>query len=165
MATESYVSDEEFLCPICCDIFNDPVLLSCSHSMCKMCLKQFWEAKESLECPVCRRKSSKLEPPLNLALKRLCESYLESRRHRSSVVSEGLCKMHNEKLKLFCLEDQQPVCVVCQTSKKHKNHEFCPIDEILLDVKVWVAFILTFLFYVHVTVSFSHYDAHTVLFE
>ncbi|KAK3519162.1 hypothetical protein QTP70_020007, partial [Hemibagrus guttatus] len=111
-----------------------PLLLSCSHSVCKTCLQRFWETKESRECPVCRRKSSKQEPPLNLALKKLCESFMKSRSLRSSASSDGLCKLHNEKLKLFCLEDQQPVCVVCQSSKRHKNHMFCPVDEVLCDV-------------------------------
>ncbi|KAK2893128.1 hypothetical protein Q8A67_013116 [Cirrhinus molitorella] len=32
-------------------------------------------------------------------------------------------------LKLFCFEDQQPICVVCYTSKKHENHKCSPIDE------------------------------------
>ncbi|MCJ8742045.1 hypothetical protein PDJAM_G00077720 [Pangasius djambal] len=135
MATTSHLSEEEYLCPVCYDIFSDPVLLSCGHSVCKTCLQQCWETKKSLECPICRRKSSTLELPLNLALKKLCESFLQSRHHRSSVPSDGLCKLHNEKLKLFCLEDQQPVCVVCQTSKIHKNHEFCPMDEVLYDIK------------------------------
>lgn len=43
--------------------------------------------------------------------------------------------MHSEKLKLFCQEDQQPVCVVCQASKKHKNHNFSPLDEAAQDHK------------------------------
>lgn len=140
MAATSHLSEDEFLCPVCREIFCDPVLLSCSHSLCKVCLQQCWKTKGSLDCPVCRRKSSSLEPPLNLALKKLCELFLESRCHRSSVASGDLCKLHNEKLKLFCLDDQQPVCVVRQTSKRHKNHEFCPIDEVLYDVKVWHLF-------------------------
>ncbi|XP_061098795.1 zinc-binding protein A33-like, partial [Conger conger] len=37
--------------------------------------------------------------------------------------------LHSEKLKLFCLEDQIPVCFVCQTSKKHDNHKFRPVQE------------------------------------
>lgn len=138
MASTSRLTEEDLSCPVCCDVFADPVLLSCSHSVCKACLRLFWETKESPECPVCRRKSLKLEPPLNLALKRLCESFCEGRRYsKSSEESGGVCKLHNEKLKLFCLEDQQPVCVVCQSSKRHKNHGFCPLDESLSDIKVF----------------------------
>ncbi|KAL6483762.1 hypothetical protein MHYP_G00086340 [Metynnis hypsauchen] len=135
MAARNPLSEEELSCPVCCDIFRDPVILSCSHSVCKTCLQNFWETKGSPECPVCRRRSSKTEPPFNLALKNLCESFLESRSQRSSAGSEGLCILHNEKLKLFCLDDQQPVCVVCQTLKIHKKHEFCPIDEAVSEFK------------------------------
>uniref|UniRef100_A0AAR2KTA2 Uncharacterized protein n=1 Tax=Pygocentrus nattereri TaxID=42514 RepID=A0AAR2KTA2_PYGNA len=135
MAARNPLSEEELSCVVCCDIFRDPVLLSCSHSVCKTCLQKFWETKGSRECPVCRRRSSRELPPSNLVLKNVCEALLESRSQRSSAGSEGLCVLHNEKLKLFCLDDQQPVCVVCQTSKKHRNHKFCPVDEAVTEFK------------------------------
>ncbi|KAL6483726.1 hypothetical protein MHYP_G00085980 [Metynnis hypsauchen] len=135
MAARNPLSEEEFSCPVCCDIFRDPVVLSCSHSVCKTCLQMCWETKGSKECPVCRRRSSREFPPSNLVLKNLCESFLESRSQRSSAGSEGLCILHNEKLKLFCLDDQQPVCVVCHLSKSHKNHNCCPIDEAVSEFK------------------------------
>uniref|UniRef100_A0A3B3RB03 B box-type domain-containing protein n=1 Tax=Paramormyrops kingsleyae TaxID=1676925 RepID=A0A3B3RB03_9TELE len=48
---------------------------------------------------------------------------------RSAAASEALCHLHNEKFKLFCLDDQTPVCVVCQTSEKHENHKLRPTEE------------------------------------
>ncbi|MCJ8732158.1 hypothetical protein PDJAM_G00207680, partial [Pangasius djambal] len=117
------------------DIFKDPVVLLCSHSVCKVCLQQFWETKGSRECPICRRKLSMTEPPRNLALKNLCETFLQDRSQISSSTSETVCSLHSEKLKLFCLDDQQPVCLVCRDSRKHTNHKFCPIDEALTDCK------------------------------
>uniref|UniRef100_A0A8C1HM19 RING-type domain-containing protein n=1 Tax=Cyprinus carpio carpio TaxID=630221 RepID=A0A8C1HM19_CYPCA len=66
-------------CPVCCEIFKDPVILSCSHSFCKECLQQFWKTKKTQECPVCRRRSSKQEPPRNLVLKNLCDSLIKER--------------------------------------------------------------------------------------
>uniref|UniRef100_A0A3B1JXS2 Zinc-binding protein A33-like n=1 Tax=Astyanax mexicanus TaxID=7994 RepID=A0A3B1JXS2_ASTMX len=135
MAARNPLSEEELSCPVCYDIFRDPVVLSCSHSVCRTCLQQFWKTKGSQECPVCRKRSSKEFPPCNLVLKNVCEAFLESRSQRSSAGSEGVCSLHNEKLKLFCLDDQQPVCVICQTSKNHKNHNFCPVDEAVTDCK------------------------------
>ncbi|XP_047671030.1 E3 ubiquitin-protein ligase TRIM39-like isoform X2 [Tachysurus fulvidraco] len=131
----SKFSEEDFSCPVCCDIFKDPVVLSCSHSVCKVCLQQFWETKGSRECPICRTKSSLENPPLNLALKNLCETFLQERSQRSSSGSETICSLHSEKLKLFCLDDQQPVCVVCRDSRKHTNHKFCPVEEAVTDCK------------------------------
>ncbi|KAJ4920026.1 hypothetical protein JOQ06_024547 [Pogonophryne albipinna] len=87
------------------EVFRDPVILSCCHSFCKACLQTWWDGKEVKECPVCRRKSSK-EFVLNFALKNLCETFLLERDQRSP---EALCSLHSEKLKLFCLDHQQPL--------------------------------------------------------
>ncbi|XP_019203020.1 nuclear factor 7, ovary [Oreochromis niloticus] len=119
-------SEEDLCCPVCREVFRDPVLLSCSHSFCKDCLKRWWRERPTHECPVCKRRSSK-DPPLNLALKNLCESFLQERDQRAS---EALCSLHSEKLKLFCLDHQQPACLVCCVSENHTNHRFRPIDEV-----------------------------------
>ncbi|XP_044204484.1 nuclear factor 7, brain-like [Thunnus albacares] len=119
-------SEEDLCCPVCHDVFRDPVVLSCSHSFCKDCLKSWWREKQTRECPVCKRRSSKEEPLCNLVLKNLCESFLQDRDQRAS---EALCSLHSEKLKLFCLDHQQPVCLVCRDSEQHTNHRFRPISE------------------------------------
>ncbi|XP_074492925.1 nuclear factor 7, brain-like [Sebastes fasciatus] len=119
-------SEEDLCCPVCHDVFRHPVLLSCSHSFCKDCLKNWWREKPTRECPICKRRSSKAEPPCNRVLKNLCEAFLLERDQRAS---EALCSLHSEKLRLFCLDHQQPVCLVCRDSEKHTNHRFRPIDE------------------------------------
>ncbi|XP_073337515.1 E3 ubiquitin-protein ligase TRIM39-like [Pagrus major] len=118
--------EEDLCCPVCLDIFKYPVILSCSHNFCKDCLQSCWAEKEIRECPVCKRRSSKHFIPPNLALKNLCETFLQERDQRAS---EDLCSRHSEKLKLFCLDHQQPVCLVCRDSEQHTNHRFRPIDE------------------------------------
>ncbi|XP_073691774.1 E3 ubiquitin-protein ligase TRIM35-like [Garra rufa] len=129
------LSVEELSCPVCCEIFKNPVVLSCSHSVCKECLQQFWRTKKTQECPVCRRRSSREQLPTNLALKNLCESFLKQRNERSSSGSEEICSLHSEKLKLFCLEDKQPVCLVCRDAKQHDNHKFRPISDVVSSYK------------------------------
>ncbi|XP_030280881.1 zinc-binding protein A33-like [Sparus aurata] len=117
--------EEDFCCPVCQDVFREPVVLSCSHSFCKDCLQSWWTERQARQCPLCKRISS-MDPPLNLVLKNLCETFLQERDQRAS---EDLCSRHSEKLKLFCLDHQQPVCVVCRDSEQHTNHRFRPIDE------------------------------------
>uniref|UniRef100_A0AAR2KG10 Zinc-binding protein A33-like n=1 Tax=Pygocentrus nattereri TaxID=42514 RepID=A0AAR2KG10_PYGNA len=146
MASTSTLEDD-LICCVCCDIFRDPVVLLCSHSVCKACLKKFWKSKGSRECPVCRKKFFKANPPRNLALKNVCEAFLESQNQNQnqtalastsaspSAETEVLCTLHSEKLKLFCLDDQQPVCVVCHLSNSHENHRCCPVDEAVYDLK------------------------------
>ncbi|XP_049442495.1 nuclear factor 7, brain-like [Epinephelus fuscoguttatus] len=94
-------SEKDLCCPVCQDVFRHPVVLSCSHSFCKDCLQNWWTEKPTRECPVCKRRSSKVEPPCNLALKNLCEAFLLERDQR----------------------------VIFRDSEKHTNHRFRPVDE------------------------------------
>ena len=130
MASKSF-SEEDFSCPVCYNIYKDPVILTCTHSICNTCLQKFWETKGSRECPVCRTRCSKEEYPLNLVLKNLCETFQQERSQR-----EPFCSLHRSELKLFCEDDKQLVCLVCRDSKLHKNHNFSPISEAALERKV-----------------------------
>ncbi|KAM4583389.1 E3 ubiquitin-protein ligase TRIM39-like [Fundulus diaphanus] len=49
------------------------------------------------------------------------------------ITADSFCNLHNEKFQLFCLDHQQPVCVVCRDSKAHFNHRFSPINEAAQD--------------------------------
>ncbi|KAL2080943.1 hypothetical protein ACEWY4_022796 [Coilia grayii] len=129
MASISF-SEEDFSCPVCCEIFKDPVILTCAHNVCQACLQRFWRTKGSTECPVCRRRSSKPEPPLNRHLRNLCETFLKERGKR-----EPFCNLHHSELKLFCEDDKELVCLVCRDSKLHKNHNFSPISEAALECR------------------------------
>ncbi|XP_033971643.1 E3 ubiquitin-protein ligase TRIM39-like, partial [Trematomus bernacchii] len=124
--------EEDLCCPVCQEVFRDPVVLSCSHSFCKACLQTWWRERPSRECPVCKRESSRRNPPCNLVLKNLCEAFLLERGQRPP---EALCSLHSEKLKLFCLDHQQPVCLVCRDSRTHTNHRFIPMDEAAQDLR------------------------------
>jgi tripartite motif-containing protein 35 len=76
------------------------------------------------QCPLCKRRSSKTEPPRNIALKNLSEAFQRE--------NADLCALHGEKLKLFCLDDLETACVICRHSEKHANHRFLPVDEAAL---------------------------------
>ncbi|XP_062272385.1 nuclear factor 7, ovary-like [Scomber scombrus] len=128
-------SEEDLSCPVCHDIYTNPVILTCSHSFCKDCLQSWWREKQIHECPICKERPLMSDPPRNLALKNLCEAFLQERQQRASAGSEPLCHLHSEKLKLFCLDHQQPVCLVCQHSETHKKHRFTPINEAAKDHK------------------------------
>ncbi|XP_029007372.1 nuclear factor 7, ovary-like [Betta splendens] len=124
----AFQAEEDLTCPICQEIFTEPLVLSCSHSFCRECLFTWWTGKPVQECPVCKRRSSRSEPPRNLALKNLCEA-LVLERQRSAAAGERLCALHGEKLQLFCLEHQQPACLVCRDSRTHLQHTFRPVHE------------------------------------
>ncbi|XP_061584331.1 E3 ubiquitin-protein ligase TRIM35-like, partial [Cololabis saira] len=128
-------SGEDLSCPICQEIFKDPVVLSCSHSFCRACLQSWWAEKETRPCPCCKRRSSKSNPPRNLALKNLCEAFLKDGERRAAAGSEHMCSLHGEKLKIFCLDHQELICLVCRDSETHSNHRFRPINEAARDLR------------------------------
>ncbi|XP_022620451.1 tripartite motif-containing protein 35-like [Seriola dumerili] len=126
--------EEDLHCPVCHEIFQEPVLLSCSHSLCRACLWTWWTQKYLL-CPVCKTRSLQSDPPRNLALRNLCEHFLREKTERPSAGSASVCSLHSEELRLFCLDHLQLVCVVCLHSETHKNHSFSPINEAARDYK------------------------------
>ncbi|XP_068613670.1 E3 ubiquitin-protein ligase TRIM35-like [Brachionichthys hirsutus] len=141
MAGRLSLPEVDLSCPICCEIFKDPVVLKCSHSFCGPCLVQYWAHSHSRDCPLCRQSFSD-DPVPSLTLKNLCESWVEE----SEAAPAGnagelycdpgeMCSLHGEKLKLFCLVDDEPICVVCHASRKHKQHECCPSSEAVVNVK------------------------------
>ncbi|XP_062219182.1 DNA repair protein RAD5A isoform X1 [Phragmites australis] len=46
-------------CPICLEAFEDAVLTSCAHRLCRECLLSSWRSATAGLCPVCRRSMSK----------------------------------------------------------------------------------------------------------
>ncbi|XP_047569457.1 E3 ubiquitin-protein ligase TRIM4 [Lutra lutra] len=118
---------EDLTCSICLDYFEDPVSIECGHNFCRGCLHRSWgPGGGSFPCPECRQPSpfSALRP--NWALARLTE---RTRRRRQGPVPPGQCGRHWEALRLFCEDDQRPVCLVCRESQEHQGHTMAPIDE------------------------------------
>ncbi|KAG9273014.1 zinc-binding protein A33-like [Astyanax mexicanus] len=135
MAQKLDLTEKELSCHLCCHIYEDPVLLPCHHSFCQECLQEYWESKKTLKCPVCKKPAPKGLPPANLQLQAMCDRFRQERR-RSAERHETLCDLHKEKLKLFCLEDKEPVCVVCKEMKLHSTHNFRPLDEAATEHRV-----------------------------
>uniref|UniRef100_A0A8C9DLZ6 E3 ubiquitin-protein ligase TRIM17 n=1 Tax=Prolemur simus TaxID=1328070 RepID=A0A8C9DLZ6_PROSS len=133
---------EEATCSICLDYFNDPVMTSCGHNFCRECIQMSWEKakgkkgrrrrKGSFACPECRETS----PHRNLRPNRLLTKVAEMARQHPGLQRQDLCRLHQEPLKLFCEDDQRPICVVCREAKEHRLHRARPLDEAAQDYKL-----------------------------
>lgn len=133
MAANAPQAEADCTCPVCCDLFTDPVVLLCGHSFCKYCIQEWWRQSSLRTCPVCKEIFLMSKPPPNIALKNLSDSL---RREKEAARPAELCHLHGEKLKLFCLEDQQPICLVCRDAKAHKKHNCVPIGEVAEEYRV-----------------------------
>lgn len=50
------LSKEQFLCPICLDVFMQPVSTPCGHNFCKDCIQRYWQSIKWSQCPMCKQK-------------------------------------------------------------------------------------------------------------
>ncbi|XP_073706275.1 zinc-binding protein A33-like [Garra rufa] len=133
MAEECSFTLEDLQCPVCCEVFDVPVILSCKHNFCKTCIQKHWDRMGTRQCPLCRRTERSSRPAINLSLK-LATDVFKQKPEQFMVKSVERCSRHNEELKLFCRKDAELICVSCTSSRSHKNHEYCPITEAASDI-------------------------------
>ncbi|NXX86584.1 TRI35 protein, partial [Urocolius indicus] len=124
---------EELLCPICYEPFREAVTLCCGHNFCKGCVSRSWEHRHHL-CPVCKETSSFDDLRVNHTLNNLVEMIIKEEGQRRGRVA-ALCPLHHEEAKLFCLEDKELTCFVCQSSKQHEGHKMRPVQETAADFR------------------------------
>uniref|UniRef100_A0A6I8NBM2 Uncharacterized protein n=1 Tax=Ornithorhynchus anatinus TaxID=9258 RepID=A0A6I8NBM2_ORNAN len=129
---------EEVTCPVCREVFTDPVTVDCGHSVCRGCLPQSRGAPERPPtCPEC-------EEPIR-------QDFLESNRRLRTLAllarqlgqhfqprpeEDGVCGRHQEDLDLFCEEDKMAICLVCSQSRDHRGHGIVPLEEASREYKV-----------------------------
>ncbi|XP_048010541.1 tripartite motif-containing protein 16-like [Megalobrama amblycephala] len=108
---EARISQEEFMCPVCLDLLNDPVTTSCGHSYCKICITGCWDQEDQMRvysCPQCRQTFS---PRPALA--------------KNTILAEMVEKLKKTKLPTDCHAGAGDVqCDVC-TGRKHKAVKSC----------------------------------------
>nr|XP_006118330.1 zinc finger protein RFP-like isoform X2 [Pelodiscus sinensis] len=128
---------EEATCPLCLEYFRDPVITACGHNFCRVCLRRCWEGPgPAPSCPQCR--ASVQQGPLrpNRQLANMVELVKQlSLQAVKGACKGGVCQEHQEVLKLFCEEDQAPICVVCDRSRAHRAHTVLPIAEAAQEYK------------------------------
>uniref|UniRef100_A0A3Q2QJ23 Bloodthirsty-related gene family, member 12 n=1 Tax=Fundulus heteroclitus TaxID=8078 RepID=A0A3Q2QJ23_FUNHE len=49
------LSEDQFTCSICLEIFVEPVSTPCGHSFCKACLQGYWNHSKKFLCPMCKK--------------------------------------------------------------------------------------------------------------
>uniref|UniRef100_A0A672U5S6 Tripartite motif containing 58 n=1 Tax=Strigops habroptila TaxID=2489341 RepID=A0A672U5S6_STRHB len=134
----------ETSCSICLSYFQDPVSIPCGHNFCRGCISRCWEGLEApFSCPQCRQPAPQrsFRPSRELANIALIARTMSpggsaGRGGGGGGGWETLCGQHQEALKLFCTEDLEPICVVCDRSRAHRGHSVVPIEEAAQKYKV-----------------------------
>uniref|UniRef100_A0A8C4DJH2 Uncharacterized protein n=1 Tax=Dicentrarchus labrax TaxID=13489 RepID=A0A8C4DJH2_DICLA len=53
-AASCLLTEDQFLCSICLDVFTDPVTIPCGHNFCKTCITEHWNINVQCQCPNCK---------------------------------------------------------------------------------------------------------------
>ncbi|XP_069491141.1 E3 ubiquitin-protein ligase TRIM39-like isoform X4 [Ambystoma mexicanum] len=127
---------EEATCSICLGYFTEPVSVECGHAFCLSCITQCWEGLEAnFPCPQCRETSQSKTLRPNWLVANMVAIAKQLHASSNTPQEENLCREHEEKLKLFCEDDQRPICVVCSMSRDQKPHTVLPISEAAQEYK------------------------------
>ncbi|XP_053147590.1 zinc finger protein RFP-like [Hemicordylus capensis] len=128
---------EEATCSVCLDFFTDPVTLDCGHNFCRACIAQCWgEPPTVTACPQCRESFQPRDVKPNRQLANMVALLKEfSVQAKQEAGGERVCERHQEPLKLFCKDDEAPICVVCDRSKEHRAHTVVPVQEAAQEYK------------------------------
>lgn len=126
--------EDQLLCPICLEVFKEPLMLQCGHSYCKSCVVSLsGELDGQFLCPVCRQTVDCSASPPNVTLARVIEA-LQSRGEAEPTPES--CPMHHNPLSLFCEADQEVICGLCGTIGNHRQHKITPISTAYCRMKV-----------------------------
>ncbi|XP_073330824.1 E3 ubiquitin-protein ligase TRIM21-like [Pagrus major] len=81
----AFLSEDQFTCSICLDMFNNPVSTPCGHSFCQDCISSYWDRRRGggegggakiYQCPLCKESFCKRpELQINRTLKEITERF------------------------------------------------------------------------------------------
>lgn len=126
---------EEATCPICLNLMAEPLSISCGHSFCKRCIEDFLDNHDKKKpllatypCPQCRVPFQRTSLRPNKQLGNLIEAMKE-------LNIKIMCKKHGEQLHLFCEDEGQLICLLCERSLQHKGHVTVLVEDACLAYK------------------------------
>ncbi|XP_076846870.1 E3 ubiquitin-protein ligase TRIM39-like [Brachyhypopomus gauderio] len=143
----SQLSEDQFMCSICLDLFRQPVSIPCGHNYCLSCIRGFWDTADRSECPLCKE-SFRRRPDLriNHALADITEGFKVSLRVKSSEVrgqepgreerdveearasgGRDVCPRHRKPMDVYCRTEQTVVCSRCAESQ-HRGHQTVAVE-------------------------------------
>ncbi|XP_049918720.1 E3 ubiquitin-protein ligase TRIM39-like isoform X2 [Epinephelus moara] len=84
-AASSSLSEDQFLCSICLDVFTDPVSTPCGHNFCKNCITEHWNINVHYQCPNCKKVfDTRPELQVNTFVSEMVSHFRQSAQQRAS---------------------------------------------------------------------------------
>ncbi|XP_037623513.1 E3 ubiquitin-protein ligase TRIM21-like [Sebastes umbrosus] len=89
-AASCLLTEHQFLCSICLDVFTDPVSTPCGHNFCKTCITQHWDVNVLCQCPNCKEVfNTKPELRVNTFISEMAAQFRQSAQQKASSSSSS----------------------------------------------------------------------------
>ncbi|XP_039670657.1 E3 ubiquitin-protein ligase TRIM21-like [Perca fluviatilis] len=113
--TSCLLSEEQFLCCICLDVFTHPVTIPCGHNFCKNCITQHWTINSfQCQCPMCKKQfKTRPELSVNTFINEMAAEFRQSAGKKSS----GQVAKPGEVPCDFCTGTKLKAVVSCLTCR------------------------------------------------
>ncbi|XP_073328151.1 E3 ubiquitin-protein ligase TRIM39-like [Pagrus major] len=84
-AASCLLTEDQFLCSICLDVFTDPVTIPCGHNFCKTCITQHWSVNVLCQCPNCKKVfNTRPELEVNTFISEMAAQFRQSAQQKAS---------------------------------------------------------------------------------
>ncbi|XP_030266597.1 E3 ubiquitin-protein ligase TRIM39-like [Sparus aurata] len=84
-AASCLLTEDQFLCSICLDVFTDPVAIPCGHNFCKTCITKHWDKNVKCQCPNCKKTfNTRPELQVNTFISEMAAQFRQSAQQKAS---------------------------------------------------------------------------------
>ncbi|XP_051236991.1 E3 ubiquitin-protein ligase TRIM21-like isoform X1 [Dicentrarchus labrax] len=84
-AASCLLTEDQFLCSICLDVFTDPVTIPCGHNFCKTCITEHWNINVQCQCPNCKKVfNTRPELKVNTFISEMAAQFRQSAQQKAS---------------------------------------------------------------------------------
>ncbi|KAM8750168.1 zinc finger protein RFP-like [Acanthopagrus schlegelii] len=84
-AASCLLTEDQFLCSICLDVFTDPVSTPCGHNFCKTCITEHWDKNVPCQCPNCKKTfNTRPELQVNTFISEMAAQFRQSAQQKAS---------------------------------------------------------------------------------
>ncbi|XP_068451769.1 E3 ubiquitin-protein ligase TRIM21-like [Clinocottus analis] len=84
-AVSNLLTEDQFLCSICLDVFTDPVTTPCGHNFCKNCITEHWNTSYRCQCPMCKEVfATRPDMKVNTFISEMVSQFRQSAQQKAS---------------------------------------------------------------------------------
>ncbi|XP_051238881.1 E3 ubiquitin-protein ligase TRIM21-like [Dicentrarchus labrax] len=98
-AASCLLTEDQFLCSICLDVFTDPVTIPCGHNFCKTCITEHWNINVQCQCPNCKEVfNTRPELKVNTFISEMAAQFRQSAQQKGNKAELGKTEVEIQQM-------------------------------------------------------------------